>query len=189
MTRSPGAHLGPRRRDDGNPHAMVDHIVEPPAPGAERDGGAADALGLEPGHEPAPRRGDDLDVRRRRQPRVVIDDARVAALMLDDLPQLLDARARVDRRRARAPRRPHRRAPLRRRRACAPPAAPTAPRGRPGRDPFSVSIDSIDLVRVPDLAAERRVHAGDERFGPHAGGAADRDERLGERAATPRASS
>jgi hypothetical protein len=59
-----GAHLGARRRDDGNPHAMVYDIVQPPAPGAERDGGTADVLGLEPGHEPIARRSHDLDVRR-----------------------------------------------------------------------------------------------------------------------------
>ena len=36
-------------------------------------------------------------------------------------------------------------------------------------------LDALgDLDGVADGAAERRVHAGDERFGAHAGGRADR---------------
>ena len=48
-------------------------------------------------------------------------------------------------------------------------------------------LDRLDhFERVADVAAERRVHRGDERLGAHAGRLADRDQRLGERAATPR---
>ena len=154
----PGAYLGPRRRDDGNPHAMVNHIVKPPAPRAERNGRAPDVLGLEPAHEPVPRRGHDLDVRRRRQPRVVVHHARIATLMLDDLPQLLDARPRRDRpthaclgvrviaRDARddehARRQQHRQLL------------------QIGRAAALQRLDRFDhLARVPDRAAERRVHA------------------------------
>ena len=58
-----------------------------------------------------------------------------------------------------------------------------------GSRPFERFNRLDDLAGVPDLATERRVHAGDERLGPHPGRPADRDERLRPARARPPASS
>ena len=90
-------HLRSRRREDGNPDTVVDDVVELAASGAKGDSRTADSLGLDRCDKAAARRGDRRPIRRRRQKRVVVDDARVAALMFDDVAELLDASARRDR--------------------------------------------------------------------------------------------
>ena len=59
----------------------------------------------------------------------------------------------------------------------------------PGPRPFK-RLDALDHLRgVADGPAERRVHRGDQRFGPTPAALPIVDERRGQRAASPLASS
>src|SRR3954469_17172281 len=78
-----------QRRHDLDPDAWIDHIVQLSAAGTERDGGAANLLGEERRHMAVTSRDDVVSVRGRWQEIVSIDDPWVAALKLDDRPQLL----------------------------------------------------------------------------------------------------
>ena len=100
--------------------------------------------------------------------------AGVAALPLDHLPQLFARRARCERR-------AHFRSGLR---FARPPGRRAAPSATPARTmsadrsagPLPLKhLDALgNLDGVADGAAERRIHARDERFGANAGGGADR---------------
>ena len=100
--------------------------------------------------------------------RVVVDDARVAALALDHLRGTSRAPRPRRARRARAARRPRRRARRRRARSIRA-ASGTAERLEIGGPAALQRLERLDdLERVADGAAERRVHRGDQRLGADA---------------------
>ncbi len=77
------------------PWSMTSSSLPRPAPSATaaRPTRSASIAATKPGRGAAT----VVAIGRRRQTRVVVDDARIAALMLDDLAELLDASARGDR--------------------------------------------------------------------------------------------
>ena len=157
------------RRDDVDAGGRIDGGIDAVAAGAERHGRPADQLGVDARRRSRRECAVHVSTRRRlRQPRVVVDDARVAALRLDDRAELLEPRAARERLAHLSLRVVIVARDAGRARASAPPAAPTASSTSVGPRPFSVSIDFDDFVGVADGAAERRVHRRQERFGPHA---------------------
>ena len=138
---------------------MTSSSVPRPAPSAT----AARPIGsaCERRHEPVARRATRARDPARTAGAVVVDDARIAALVLDDL-RGTSRRPAPD-----AMRRAHARLGVRFVVGSTPADDQHArreqhrqlSRDRSGPRPFSVSIDSITSLRVADRAAERRVHA------------------------------
>ena len=117
--------------------------------------------------KPRARRVDDVPVAARRQPAVVVDDARIAALLLDDPPEALEAGARRDRvAHLLLARRP---------RSSATPAEHEHPRRQldrhvdrdpAGPPPFSTSMHSMTSSALPTARPSGASIAGDDRLGP-----------------------
>ncbi len=95
--RFPAAH---RRADPGhhfNPDARIDDVVQPRAPRPERDRRPPDELGVERRDVAASWRSHVVAIRGRGQAAVIVDDAWIATLELDDGAQLLHTGARCER--------------------------------------------------------------------------------------------
>ena len=126
---------------------------------------------------PAARRRDPVLVRGVRQAPVVVDDPRIATLVLDDAPEGLDAAPRGER-----PADGFLGGVL-----CGGDAGEDEhPGGEQHREVFEIGgpvalqrLDALDdLVGVAHFPAERGIHPGHDRFGPDARRIADRHQRL-----------
>ena len=169
------ARLGHHHDPDG----VIDRIFDAIAAGAEHHRRAADQFRIERRDISRRVRAHQMPIGRRRQPAIVVDDMRIAALRLDDPPEPIEAGARRDR-------------PANQPFGDWPIGGDLAEHQHPGRQfdrhvdeigrslPFQ-NVDALDhFERIADRPPERRVHRRNQRFGFHARRVADRHERLGE---------
>ena len=127
------------------------------------------------------RRADEVARGGRRHPLIVVDDPRIAALLLDDPAEPLEAGPGGDR---------VARPIFTVAQVVGDPAEHEHARRQCNRQVNQIGgaaalqdVDALDhFERVADRAAERRVHPRDDRFGLHARRVADRHERLGQAA-------
>jgi hypothetical protein len=83
--------LVPRRGDDHDPDGGVHRLVDAISTSPESHRGAADELGIEAGQETGPIRREHVAPRRRREQAIVVHNAGIAVLLLDDAPEALEA--------------------------------------------------------------------------------------------------
>src|SRR5262245_17645185 len=91
-----GVDASPRDGEHEDPDGRVNGILNTVAPGPEHDRRAAHEFGVQLRDEPCAWRLHDMALRRGRQARVIVDDARVATLVLDNLTESLKTCARID---------------------------------------------------------------------------------------------